>query len=88
MRRQNFASSLERLQEIENAIRPILEKERLWITPNEFLANVEAHRRKHDAERLNPKPKNCKPSVIRDYQLKRYVTYNRQLDFRRLEVAQ
>ena len=85
MNRQNFASSVARLQEIEDGVRSVLGTRRWWITPDEFLASVEAHRRKHDSERLNPKPINHKPAEVRNYQLKRHVTWNRQMEFR--EVA-
>jgi hypothetical protein len=79
---RNLASSVARLQEIEDGIRPVLGTKKWWITPEEFFANVEAHRRKHDSERLNSKPINQKPADVRDYQLKRYVTWNRQMEFR------
>jgi hypothetical protein len=85
MNRRNLASSVARLQEIEDGVRSALGTKQWWITPEEFLANVEAHRRKHDRKQSNPKPINQKPAEVRYYQLKRYVTWNRQMELR--EVA-
>jgi hypothetical protein len=82
---QSLASSVARLQEIEDGVRSVLGTKRWWITPEEFLANVEEHRRRHDRERSTAKPINQKPAEVRDYHLKRYVTWNRQMEFR--EVA-
>jgi hypothetical protein len=67
---QNLASSIARLQEIEDSIRPVLGQKRFWITPEEFLANIEAHRRKHDRERRNAKSLKREPATVREYFIK------------------
>lgn len=82
MNGQSPASSPARLQEIENGVRSVLGEKRWWITPEEFLANVEAHRREHDRKRLNPKPVNHKLTEAREYQLKPYFTWNRQMELK------
>jgi hypothetical protein len=87
MSERDVMASLDRLEAIEESVSQVLGDKRWWLTPEEFLANVEAHRRKHDQERLNPKPIDHKPAEAREYQLKRHVTYSRQLDLKRLEVS-
>ena len=84
---QNLASSIARLQEIEDAIRPILDGERLWITPAEFLANVEAHRRKHDREQRKRELLNCEPATIREYFIKPRAQFVRKSKPERKEAA-
>lgn len=86
MTERDVAAPLERLQAIEESVRRVLGAERWWLTPEEFLANIEAHRRKYDQERLNPKPINRKPAEVSEYQLKRRARFSRQLELKRLEV--
>jgi hypothetical protein len=85
---QNVAASVERLQAIADGVRQVLGDEPHWITPQEFLANVEAHRRKHDQGLQNRKRINSKPASERDYFLKVRPMCNRQMEFGRLEVGQ
>jgi hypothetical protein len=85
MSERSVAASVERLHAIADGIRQVLGNQRWWITPEEFLENVEAHRRKYDREQRNPKAVNHEPATIREYQLKRFFIWNRQMEFR--EVA-
>ena len=85
MRGRSVAASVERLQEIADSIRRVLGDKRCWMTSQEFLAQVEEQRRQYDKDRLNPKPVNHAPSEVRDYRLKPYVTWNRQMELK--EVA-
>jgi len=85
MRGRSVAASVERLQEIADSIRRVLGDKRCWMTSQEFLAQVEAHRRQFDEDRLNPKPVNHTPSKVREYRLKPYVIWNRQMELK--EVA-
>lgn len=88
MSERDVAAPLERLEAIEESVRQVLGEARWWLTAEEFLANVEAHRRKCDQERLNPKPVDHKPAEVREYVLlKRFVVFNRQLEFKCQEVA-
>jgi len=82
---QNLASSVARLEQIADSIQRVLGQKRSWLTPEEFLANIEAYKRKHDREQRNPKPINHEPATVRDYRLKPHFTWNRQMEFR--EVA-
>ncbi len=88
MNGQNVAASVERLQEITDSVRRVLGGKRSWLTPEEFLAQVEAHKRQHDKARLNAKLVNNTPSEVREYRLKPYVVFNRQLELKRLGVGQ
>jgi hypothetical protein len=87
MSERDVMASLERLEALERSVRQVLGDKRWSLTAEEFLENVEAHRRKHDQDQLNPKRINCKPTETKDYQLKRHVTRNRQLELKRLEVS-
>ena len=84
---RDVAAPLERLKAIGKSVRQVLGEKRWWLTREEFLANVEAHRRKRDQEQINPKSVNHKPAEVRDYQLKRYVGCNRQMEFKCREVV-
>ncbi|MGA9780143.1 MAG: hypothetical protein WBS33_17925 [Verrucomicrobiia bacterium] len=44
-------------------------EKRWWLTAEEFLAQVEAHKLAHDKERLNPKAVNQTPSEVKVYWL-------------------
>lgn len=83
---QNFASSVARLEEIADSIRHVLGGQRLWLTPEEFLSNIEAHRRAHDSKK-KPKPYDHSKCEVVEYKLKRYFMPNRQREFNGLEVA-
>lgn len=81
MSAESVAASVERLQAIEDGIRSVLGEQCWWITPEEFLANVEEHRRKHDLEQKNPKAIDHEPKTVKEYQLKRFFVWSRQMEF-------
>ena len=83
---QNVASSFARLQEIEDSVRSVLDGQRFWLTPQEFLANVEAHRRAHD-NKVNPQSYDHSKCKVVLYELRRRAICNRQREFSGLEVA-
>ena len=62
-------------EKIKACIRHVLGKERLWLTGEEFLAQVEAQKRAHDEARLNPKPVDPTQGAVRDYFLKPFFIY-------------
>ncbi len=53
----------------QQCIRRVLGEKRWWLTAEEFLAQVEAHKLAHDKERLNPKAVNQTPSEVKVYWL-------------------
>jgi hypothetical protein len=80
-----IAAAFAEHEAIHDGIERALEGKRWYLTPEEFLANVEAHKRKHDRERLNPKLINHTPAQVIEYRLKPFFIWNRQMEFR--EVA-
>ena len=84
---QQGAALVARLEAIESSVRPVLDGKRWWLTAEEFLALVEAHRRKHDQERSNPKAINHEPAATKDYVLKPFATFTRQRPVETQEVA-
>ena len=62
-------------QTIKECIGRVLGDKRWWMTAEEFLAQVEAHRQAHDKERLNPKAANQTPAEVRDYWLDAHIQY-------------
>ena len=53
-------------QNIKECIRRVLGDKRWWLTAEEFLAQIEAHKLAHDKARLNPKTVNQMPVDIKE----------------------
>ena len=75
-------------EKIQACIRRVLGDKRWWMTAEEFLVALEAHKWAHELAKLNPKPVKRKPAAVRDYVVNFHLTFRpKEKPLKREEVA-